>query len=125
MIYDLTHELEVIKAFFARGIAWVASEAADESARLALLERSDEEIIEQVLTHPHGAEALEQIVFRSVINELNSLYEFTLHQVWIGLHGLNVPIISNKGKHVGDDIVFVSNRQQIEKNLNDMNLRIL
>jgi hypothetical protein len=40
-------------------------------------------MIEQVLTDPQGAEALEQIVLRAIINELNSLYEFALQQAWI------------------------------------------
>jgi hypothetical protein len=117
----INNELEVIRAFFARGIAWAAAEASDESARLAQMDHPDEETIERVVTHPHAAEALEQIIFRSVVNELNSLYEFALQQVWIHLYGLNVPV-KDKKQYANGEAVFVSNRQRIEIALSDENL---
>lgn len=69
MVHDLPGELEVIKAFFARGTAWVATETAGESARLTLMTESDEEFVEHVVTDPNGASALELIVLRAVVGE--------------------------------------------------------
>lgn len=121
MVYDLQSELEVIKAFFARGTAWVASESADESAQLALMEQPDEEMIEQVATDPNGASALEQIVLRAVIHELNSLYEFALQQAWIRSFGLNIP--TGKGSACDENqLVFVANRRCIEDALRNADL---
>lgn len=121
MVHDLPGELEVIKAFFARGTAWVATETAGESARLALMTESDEEFVEHVATDPNGASALEQIVLRAVIGELNSLYEFALQQAWICSFGLNVP--TRKGSACDEDqVVFVANRWLIEDALKNADL---
>ena len=121
MVYDLESELEVIKAFFARSIGWVAREVADESTRLAVTGQPDDELIEQVVTDPRGAEVLEQIILRAVINELSSLYEFALQQAWIRLSGLNVPI--GKGpRYDENELVFVANRGRVEKALMNTDL---
>ena len=113
MIVDLNYELETIKALFSRGMALVDDVSAEESARLALAQSPDEAFVEEVLTHPQGADALEKIILRSVVGELNSLYEFALQQVWIRTNGLNV-----QGKKMSDDeIVFVANRNHIEEGI--------
>lgn len=88
MVFDLQHhELEVVKAFFARGIALTAAESASESAALAKLEQPDSETVENLIFDPNGAHEFEQIVLRSVINELNCLCEFALQNTWIHLSG--------------------------------------
>lgn len=121
MIYDLLNELEVINAFFARGTAWATSEAADETAQLALMEQPDEEMIEQVATNPNGASALEEIVLRAVIHELNSLYEFALQQAWVRSFALNIP--TGKGSAYDENqLVFVANRGRIEEALKNADL---
>lgn len=115
MIVDLNYELETIKAFFSRGMALADDISAEESARLALIKSPDEAFVEEILTHPQGADALEKIILRSVVGELNSLYEFALQQVWIRMNGLNVP-----GKETSaDEIVFVANRNDIERRIDE------
>lgn len=112
MVFDLQcHELEVVKAFFARGIALAAAESASESTALAKLEHPDSEAVEGVVFNPNGAHEFEQILFRSVIGELNSLCEFALQNTWIQLSGkqLSLP----KGK-----LVFSATRDKIEDALN-------
>ena len=80
MIDDLLHhEIEVVKAFYARSMSWVATESASEAAKLA---GASEEVIEFTVLHHNGPHSFEQIVVRSVINELNALCEFALQQTW-------------------------------------------
>lgn len=80
MIQDLLwHELEVVKAFFVRALALSTTESASESAALV---GASEEVIEHTVLHPRGSYNFEQIVIRSVFNELNALCEFTLQNVW-------------------------------------------
>ena len=104
MVNDLLwHELEAVKAFFARAQAWVTTESTAESLRL---EGASEEFIEETVLHPHGPYSLEQIVVRSTINELNALCEFSLQNAWIKKesHG-----ILDSGEHV-----FVAARPVVE-----------
>ncbi|GIL05836.1 MAG: hypothetical protein BroJett031_23560 [Betaproteobacteria bacterium] len=85
MLYDLLwHELEVIKSFSARALSWAAAEHASASAALS---GADEERIEAVVLHPHGSYSFEQIVIRSIINELNALCEFAIQNTWQSLTG--------------------------------------
>lgn len=80
MVQDLLwHELEAVKAFFARALAWATTESTAESIRL---DGATEEFIEETVLHPHGPYSLEQIVIRSTINELSSLCEFALQNAW-------------------------------------------
>jgi len=116
MVHDLQYELEVIKAFFLNGNDWVARKLADQEADLAQIPEPDNDIIEQIMTAPEGAEALENLILRAVVGELNSLYEFALQQAWIRLCGLNVP--NNKGD--ADESVFVANRQHLEDSLKSL-----
>ena len=113
MIFDLCcHELEVVKTFFARGISWAATEATSESISLAELGQPDSETVENVIFSPHGAHEFEQIVLRSVINELNSLCEFALQNTWIQVSGKNLLLPNGKP-------VFSATRPDIEKALNN------
>ena len=69
MVGDLLwHELETLKSFFVRAMSWAAAESAEESARLAEIGDPDNDTIEEVVTHPHGAHSLEQFAIRSVVN---------------------------------------------------------
>lgn len=111
MIIDLQHhELVVIKAFFARGIAWAEAESASESAELSKFEKADSETVESVIFNPHGAHESEQIINRATINELNCLCEFALQHTWTKLSGnqLTLP----KG-----ELIFTASRGDIEKAL--------
>lgn len=112
MIYNFDNELETIRAFFQHSARLVQSEREAESARLARISQTDEEIIEQVLTSPSGANAIEQITYRAVVNELNSLCEFALQNTWIQL---------SEGKLFlpNEDLIFTANRGDIEKTLRD------
>lgn len=113
MLNDLhSHELEVVKTFFSRGIAWAEAQSALESAALAEIEQPNSETVESVIFSPFGAHQFEQIVFRSVINELNALCEFALQNVWIKLsgHRLTIP---------NDNVIYCANRGDIEKAIRD------
>lgn len=114
MVYNFDEEIETIRAFFEHNARLVQSEKEAETARLAKASQTDEEIIEQVLTSPSGADALEQIVNRSVINELNSLCDFTLQNTWIQLSGAKLYLPNG-------DLIFTANRGQIVKSLRDHN----
>ena len=111
MLYDLQyHELEVVKAFFKRGMAWAESESELESAQLATLEQPDEEFVESLTFSPHGSLELERIIIRAVLNELNSLCEFALQKTWIQLSG-------NQLELPDGTLVVSANRGDIEKAL--------
>lgn len=107
MVDDLLwHELEVVKSFYARALAWAATEGAAESAAL---EGASEETVESVVLHPHGPYNFEQIVIRSVINELNALCEFALQNTWRAVaRGEELP---------NGELVFGASRGAIEKAL--------
>lgn len=112
MVGDLLwHELETLKSFFARAMSWAATESAEESARLAELDNPDNDTIEQVVTHPHGSQSLEQVAVRSVVNELNSLCEFALQNTWVA--------ISKQYDLPNGEFVYGATRGQIEKALSD------
>lgn len=107
MLDDLLwHELEVVKSFYARALSWAATESASDSAALV---GANEETIEAVVLHPHGAYNLEQIVIRSVINELNALCEFALQNTWRAVaKGEDLP---------NGELVFTASRGAVEKAL--------
>ena len=105
----LWHELETIKSFYARTMSWVATESAAESARLAAIDNPDNDTIEQMVTHPHGAQSLEELAIRSVINELNSLCEFALQNTWVAL--------SKQYCLPNGEFIYGAGRGQIEKAL--------
>ncbi|NMG30065.1 hypothetical protein [Aromatoleum evansii] len=108
MLDDLLwQELEIIKSFYARALSWAATETASQSAGLA---GADEETIEQVVVHPHSPYNFEQIVIRSVINELNALCEFSLQNVWRAIEGEVLP---------SGELVFTASRGSIEQALLD------
>lgn len=107
MLDDLLwHELEVVKSFYARALSWAATEAASDGA--ALIDAS-EETIEAVVLRPHGPYNLEQIVIRSVINELNALCEFALQNTW--------RIVAKGGDLPNGELVFSASRGAVEKAL--------
>jgi hypothetical protein len=117
MVGDLLwHELETLKSFFARAMSWVAAESADESARIAELDNPDNDTIEQVVTHPHGAQSLEQIAIRSVVNELNALCEFALQNIWVA--------ISKQYNLPNGEFIYTATRGQIEKALSDNGVHV-
>jgi hypothetical protein len=102
----LWHELEVVKVFFARALAWATTEAAAEGVALA---NASEETIEAVVLHAHGPHNFEQIVIRAVIHELNALCEFALQNTWRSV---------SKGEDLSDgEYVFTASRGAIEKAL--------
>lgn len=110
MIGDLLeHELEIVKSFFARAMSWSAAECAAENAMLEHMKNRDEETIEDVITHPRGAQCLEEIALRSVINELNALCEFSLQNIWVSVTG---DYALPDGK-----FIFAASRHEIEKAL--------
>lgn len=112
MVYNFDNELETIRAFFEHSARLVQSEMELESARLARVSQTDEEIIEQVLTSPSGVIALEQITYRAVINELNSLCEFALQNTWLQLSEAKLFLPNG-------DLIFTANRGEIERALRD------
>ena len=102
----LLHELEVVKSFYARALSWAVTEGASESAALI---NASEETIEAVTLHPHGPYNLEQIIIRSVINELNALCEFALQNAWRAVaSGADLP---------NGELVFTATRGTVEKAL--------
>jgi len=110
MVGDLLwHELEILKSFFSRAISWAVTESAEESARLAAIVNPDNDTIEQIVTHPHGAQNLEQIAIRSVVNELNSLCEFALQNTWVA--------VSRQYNLPNGEFIYTASRGQIEKAL--------
>ena len=117
MILDLKDELITVRSFFENSIEIADKALVDEAVRCNSV---DEEMVEMILTDPRGAIAFEQFVFRAVIQELNSIYEFALQQTWVRLFGLNVPFQNGK-KPDEDELVFVANRVRIEKLLTNAN----
>lgn len=114
MVNDLLwHELEAVKAFFARALSWVTTEGTAESLRL---EGASEDFIEETVLHPHGPYSLEQIAVRSTINELNALCEFALQNAWIVKKGHGV---LDSGEHV-----FVAARPTVEDALRSCGLDV-
>ena len=110
MVGDLLwHELETFKSFFARSMSWAATESAEESARLAEIDNPDNDTIEGVVTHPHGAYSLEQVAIRSVVNELNSLCEFALQNTWVA--------VSKQYNLPNGEFIYTATRGNIEKAL--------
>lgn len=107
------HELEVVKAFFSRGIAWAKAESAAESVRLAMIEQPDSETVEDVICSPQGAHQLEQIVLRSVVNELNCLCEFALQNAWMQLASYQLTLPDD------GSLVFAASRGAVERALNN------
>jgi hypothetical protein len=105
----LWHELETLKSFFASAIAWAVAKSAEESARLARINNPDNDTIEEVVTHPHGAHSLEQVAIRSVVNELNSLCEFALQNTWVAL--------SKRYNLPNGEFIYTATRGNIEKAL--------
>lgn len=105
----LWQELEVVKSFLARVMSWAVTESAIESARLARIGSPDNDTIEEIITHPHGAYSLEQMAIRAVVNELNALCEFALQNTWVSL--------SKQYGLPGGEFVFTASRRQIEKAL--------
>ena len=117
MLFDLQcHELEVVKAFFAKGIALTEAESASESAALAKLEQPDSETVENVIFNPNGAHEFEQILLRSVINELNCLCEFALQNTLIHLSDHQLTLEDNS-------LVFAANRGDVKKALENKNVK--
>lgn len=110
MINDLiNHEFEALKIFFAQGMSWARSQSAQQDAKLAGLKNPSNDFVEDLLTGPYSAHTLEQIIFRSVINELNALCEFALQNTWLTIS--QDPLLPEKV------IVFAASRGQIEKAL--------
>ena len=110
MVDDLFwHEVEVVKSFFARSMSWVVTESVAESSRLARVGNPDNDKIEEIVTHPHGANSLEQLAIRSVVNELNSLCEFALQNTWVSL--------SRQYGLPDGEFVYTASRGKIEKAL--------
>lgn len=112
MIFNLDNELSTIKAFLRHGASIVSMESVSESTWLNQFGQPSEEVTEEVITSPVGSNALEKIICRSVISELNSLCEFALQIAWIELSGsqLNLPngsLISTAKR--GDIEKFLSN----------------
>lgn len=102
----LWHELEVVKSFYARAMTWVATECASEDVRL---EGASEESIEFAVTHHNGPYCFEQIVIRSVLNELNALCEFAMQETW--------RTVSNQEALPSGELIFTAARHSIEEAL--------
>jgi len=117
MVGDLLwHELETLKSFFARAMSWAVAESAEESARLAKIDSPDNDTIEGVVTHPHGAHSLEQVAIRSVVNELNSLSEFALQNTWVAWSKqYNLP---------NGEFIYTATRGNIEKALSAQGVKV-
>jgi hypothetical protein len=116
MVLNLLNELETVKAFLASGLESTARVAQAESVELSQSEQPNDEFVEFVLARPDGAFALEQILFRSVIHELNSLYEFAIQQAYMQLSDGEI-LRPNKSVAQGGESAFVASRKTIENAL--------
>lgn len=117
MVNDLLwHELETLKSFFARAMSWASIESAEESARLAEIDNPDNDTVEEFVTHPHGAQSLEQVAIRSVVNELNSLCEFALQNTWLA--------VSKQYNLPNGEFIYTATRGNIEKALSGHNVMV-
>lgn len=117
MVGDLLwQELETLKSYFARAMSWVAAQSTEESVRIAGIKNPDNDTIEEIVTRPHGARSLEQVVIRSVINELNSLCEFALQNAWIA--------VSKEYNLPNGEFIYTATRGNIEKALLDQNIKV-
>ena len=113
MVLNLMDELQTVKAFLAIGLESVALVAQAESVELSQSEPPNDEFVEFVLARTDGAFALEQILFRSVIHELNGLYEFAIQQAYMQLSGGEI-FLPKKSVAQGGEIAFVASRKRIE-----------
>lgn len=96
---DIDHEYEVIKAFFSRGVAWVAAELDDLEKRPSSSKTQGDKFVEEKLFHPNGPGSLEEILCRTTLNELNALIESALQEVLTKMSG--GMFIDEKGLIVG------------------------
>lgn len=113
MILNLLDELQTVKAFLASGLESTTRVARAESVELSLSESPNDELVEFVVARPDGAFALEQILFRSVIHELNSLCEFAIQQAYMQLSGGEILRPKKSLAQVGES-AFVASRKTIE-----------
>jgi len=109
MISDLLwHEVEVVKAFYARTMSWIAPESASESAKLV---GARSETVASAVIHHSSPQQLEMFLDRSVINELNAICEFALQETWRK--------VTSEENLPNGELIFTAARGSIEKALKD------
>lgn len=119
MFINISHELEVLKVFFARQAAWITTEYASMSSESNITECD----IEERLFHPQGAGSAEKLLNRIVINELNSLVEVAMQDAIVRVSGDSFipesPITSNTLK-----FIYSLTRNELEKKLKQIGIHL-
>jgi len=113
---DIDHEHEVIEAFFARGVTWVAAESAQVTTQLSSSTAPSDDFIEELLFHANGPASLEEIICRATVNELNALIEAGLQEVLTRISGSIL---------IGDKkLVIGAKRDELEKALSSHGIQV-
>lgn len=116
MLIDLEHEIDVLKAVFARQAAWISTEFARISSSNAQRQNIESDEIEAMLFNPHGPGSAEEVLCRSTICELNALIEFSLQDTLMRITGEQFfPLNAKEGRQV--DLVYRLNRKTLESQL--------
>jgi hypothetical protein len=115
MLIDIPHELEVLKAFFAKQVAWVTTEYAKLSSAPNASSRTSEDI-ETELFHPQGPGSVEDLLCRLTINELNTLIEASLQDTLMRVADTSIFRTSDK-KNSLVKLVYTLNRGELENEL--------
>lgn len=113
MFINICHEIEVLKACFARQAAWITTEFARMSSDSTLLQNED---IEARLFHPQGPGSAEQCLCRMTVNELNALVETAMQDALVRVTG---EFLFPLGTKVQGEVqmIYSLNRAELEKKL--------
>lgn len=113
MFINISHEIEVLKACFARKAAWITAEFARMSSDSTLLQNED---IEAHLFHPQGPGSAEQCLCRMTVNELNALVETAMQDALVRVTG---EFLFRFGTKVQSEVqlIYGLNRAELEKTL--------
>jgi hypothetical protein len=113
MFINISHELEVLNACFARQAAWITVEFARMSSDSTPLQEED---IEANLFHPQGPGSAEQCLCRMTVNELNALVETAMQDALVRVTG---EFLFQVGSKVPSEVklIYGLNRVELERRL--------
>ena len=118
MILDIDHELEILRHFFTKQVAWIETEYAKLGSVDVAKSRSSEQV-ECELFHPEGPGSIEQLIWRMTIKELNALIETFLQARLADLKGFLLERGAKTGNASRVDVVYSLPRTELEKSIND------
>ena len=108
MFINLSHDLEVLEACFARQAAWITAEFARMSSYSTPLQEED---IEAHLFHPQGPGSAEQCLCRMTVNELNALVETAMQDALVRVTG---KFLFQFGSKVPSEVKLIYSLKRVE-----------